>query len=390
MTAPRPPFLKSSHRSLPLTPKEGTVSSSRSARRLSTCLALPLAAVLLAACGNGSSDSSGSAAGSGSDGGASGIEGISDELIAAAQEEGGVVIYAGGHTRPGVELLQERMQELFDIEVTFTREDSGAVANSISAELASGSLNADVVSLTDPGTMQDWADEDIITDAEIPNLDALIEDLDNPDNPQVPYSLVPLGIMYNSASTDAADLPTTWEELATGDFGTIVSSDPGASGTALAFYTTLTGLYGEEWLEQLSERDVIVTDSSLALAQLVLTGEADLGVPAIESAVISAAEEGEPLEIAFMEDGVPTFTSELAALTDAPRPNAAKLLVQYHLSEDFQAALAELGGRSVLAEGPQPPQGADLSEATLLPADLEEIGTRGDDVVARFAELFGR
>lgn len=355
---------------------------------MSTLLALPLITVLVGACGNGSTSTEGSAGGGGDD--ATGIEGISEDLIAAAQEEGGVVIYAGGHTRPGVELLQQKMQELFGVEVTFTREDSTATANAISAELASGSLNADVVSLTDPGTMHAWAEEGIITDAEIPNLDELIDGLDNPDNPQVPYSLVPLGIMYNSASTDAADVPTTWEEMANEDFGTVVTSDPGASGTALAFYTTLTGLYGEEWLQQLAERQMIVTDSSLALAQLVLTGEADLGVPAIESAVISAAEEGEPLEIAFMEDGVPTFTSELAVLTDAPRPNAAKLLVQYHLSEDFQTALTELGGRSVLADGPQPPQGADLSDAKLLPADLEEIGVRGDAVAARFAELFNR
>jgi iron(III) transport system substrate-binding protein len=363
------------------------VSTRPSSRRVSSLLALPLSVVLVAACGNGSEPA---AEGDGEAAGAAEIEGISEELITAAQEEGEVVIYAGGHTRPGVELLQERMQELFGIDVTFTREDSGAIANSISAELASGQLNADVVSLTDPGTMAEWAEDGVITDADVPNLDALIEGLDDPDNPQVPYSLVPLGIMYNSANTDAADLPSTWEEFANSAEGTIVSADPGASGTALAFYTTLTGLYGNEWFEQLAERDVIVTDSSLALAQLVLTGEADIGVPAIESAVISAAQEGEPLAIQFMEDGVPTFTSELAMLADAPHPNAAELLVQYHLSEDFQSALAELGGRSVLEGGPQPAEGADLSEATLLPADMEEIGTRGDQVAARFAELFNR
>ncbi|MGY5882679.1 ABC transporter substrate-binding protein [Modestobacter lacusdianchii] len=359
------------------------------ARRLSSCLTIPLAVVLVAACGNGS-DSSASGAGSGGSGGAAAVEGIDPALVEAAQEEGGVVLYAGGHTRPGLELLQQRMQDVFGIQVTFTREDSGAIANSISAELASGSVNADVVSLTDPGTMQDWADEGVIADAGVANLDDVREGLDDPGNPQVPYSLAPLGIMYNSANTDPADLPTTWEELATGDFGAVISADPGASGTALAYYTMVTGLYGEEWLEQLAGRQVAVTDSSLALAQLVLTGEADIGIPAIESAVISAADEGEPLEIAFMEDGVPSFASELAMLTDAPHPNAAKLLVQYHLSEDFQAALAEQGGRSVLEDGPQPPDAADLSEVTLLTADLSEIESRGGDVVARFAELFNR
>jgi iron(III) transport system substrate-binding protein len=365
------------------------VSNHRPVRRLFACLAVPMTVVLVSACGNGSTSSD---SGSGSEGGGSdaAIEGISEELIEAAQEEGGVVLYAGGHTRPGLELLQQRMQELFGIQVTFTREDSGAIANSISAELASGTVNADAVSLTDPGTMQAWADEGVIADADVPNLDDVTEGLDDAGNPQVPYSLVPLGIMYNSANTDADDLPKTWEELASQDAGAIITADPGASGTALAYYTMITGLHGEEWLEELSQRQVSVTDSSLALAQLVLTGEADIGIPAIESAVISAAEEGEPLEIAYMEDGVPTFASELAMLADAPHPNAAKLLVQYHLSEDFQAALAEQGGRSVLAGGPQPPTGADLSDATLLTADLEEIEGRGSEVVARFAELFNR
>ncbi|TFV61944.1 extracellular solute-binding protein [Geodermatophilus sp. DF01-2] len=359
----------------------------RPSRRLLTCLAAPTAAVLVSACGNGSSD----VAAAGGEGDASTTcEGISDELVAAAQEEGGAVVYGGGHTRAGLELLQQKMQEEFGLDITFTREDSGAIANSISAELASGSLNADVVSLTDPATMQQWAEEGVIVDAEVPNADDIIEGLDDPATPQVPYSLVPLGIMYNSATTDAADLPTTWEQLAAEYPGAIVTSDPGASGTALAFYTMLTDLYGEEWLEQLAERQVAVTDSSLALAQLVLTGEADIGIPAIESAVIGAAQEGEPLEIAYMEDGVPTFTSELAMLADAPHPNAAQLVVQYHLCEDFQAALAEQGGRSVLVDGPQPPEAADLSDATLLTTSLEEISTRGEDVTARFAELFDR
>ena len=363
------------------------MSTRHSSRRLISGLSVSLAVVLLAACGNGTSASE-TDSGEGSGGAA--IEGISEELIAAAQEEGGVVLYAGGHTRPGLELLQEEMQELWGIQVTFTREDSGAIANSVSAELASGSLNADAVSLTDPETMQQWADDGVIADAEVPNLDDVTEGLDDPDNPQVPYSLVPLGIMYNSAETDPADLPTTWEELASGDYGAVVSADPGASGTALAYYTMITELYGEEWIDQLATRQVSVTDSSLALAQLVLTGEADIGIPAIESAVISAAEEGEPLEIAYMEDGVPTFASEVAMLTDAPHPNAAKLLVQYHLSEEFQTALAEQGGRSVLVDGPQPPTGADLSDATLLTAGLAKISERGQGVVDRFATAFNR
>lgn len=353
--------------------------------RPAALLALPLAgALLLTACGSGSAGTTADTASGGE------IPGITEELISAAQTEGGVVVYGGGHTRDTLELLQQRMQERFGLQVTFTREDSGNIANAISSELASGRVNADVVSLTDPATMQAWAEDGVITDAGPANLDAFVDGIDDPATPQLPYSQIPLGIMYNSARTDRAALPETWNELATGDSGRIVTSDPSASGTALSFYTMLEGLHGEQWMAGLAARDPIVSDSSLALPQLVLTGEADLGVPAIESAVVSAAAAGEPLAIAYPTDGVPIFTSEIAMLADAPHPSAAALTVRYHVSEEFQTALAEIGGRSVLDGVPAPPGTEDLSDRTLLTTSVEEVAATRDELRATFDRLFGR
>lgn len=362
------------------------MSARRAYRRPAALLALPLTAVVVAACGNGTSTDGGSAG----EGGEVEISGISQELIEAAQAEGQVTLYAGGHQQETVERIQRNMRDLFGIEVTYNREEAGAIANALAAELASGTVNADVVSLTDTATMTAWAEDGVLAEAELPNADDIIDGLDDPSTPQVPYSTVPLGLMYNSANTDADSLPTTWEELAAEGEGTIVTGDPNSSGTAQAFYTMVDKLYGDEFIDQLAQREVIVTDSVLALAQLVLTGEADIGVPAIESAVIAAADQGEPLEITFMEDGVPTFNSDIAVLADAPHPNAAKLLVQYHLSPEFQEELTENGGRTVLQDGPQPADAADLSDATLLSVTLEEITGRGQEVSARFAQAFNR
>lgn len=352
--------------------------------RWTALLAVPLAAAFLAGCGGGGAGGGANAVSGGE------IPGITQELIDAAQAEGGVVLYGGGHTRPTLELLQQRMQERFGLQVTFTREDSGNIANAISSELASGRVNADVVSLTDPATMQSWARDGVITDAGVANLDTFVAGLDDPATPQLPYSQIPLGIMYNSANTDPATLPKTWTELATRDAGKIVTSDPSASGTSLSFYAMLQELHGEQWMANLAARQPIVTDSSLALPQLVLTGEAALGVPAIESAVISAAASGEPLAIAYPTDGVPVFTSEIAVLSDAPHPNAAALTVRYHLSEEFQTALTEIGGRSVLKGAPVPPGVEDLSDRKLLTVSVDEIATTRDQLRATFDRLFGR
>jgi iron(III) transport system substrate-binding protein len=359
------------------------VFHSRWRGRTAALLTFPLAAAVLAGCGSGTGVGAGTAVGGE-------IPGITEELISGAQAEGGVVLYGGGHTREALELLQERMQERFGLQVTFTREDSGNIANAISAELASGRLNADVVSLTDPATMQAWSDEGVIADAGVANLDAVVEGLDDPSNAQLPYSQIPLGIMYNSARTEASALPPTWAELATGDFGRMVTSDPSASGTALSFYAMLTKLYPDGWLDDLAAREPIVTDSSLALPQLVLTGETDIGIPAIESAVLSAAAGGEPLAIAYPTDGVPVFASEIAMLAKAPHPNAAALTVRYHLSDEFQRALAEQGARSVLEGVPPPPGSQDISNRKLLTTSVKEVAAVRDDLRGTFDQLFRR
>lgn len=341
--------------------------------------------LLLTACGGGESVTS--TGGSNDDSGstASGDCGFSGELVSAAQEEGAVTIYAGGHTREGLETLTQTFEEAYGITVTGVREDSGAVVRMLQAELEAGSLNADVVSLASAPAMQALNDAGALADSETPNLDDVLEGVDDPETPQIPYAVTPLGLMYNESTVTSP--PETWQELAEYE-GKIVIADPGSSGTSLSFFSMLYEELGDEWLVELAEGgNTIVTDSSLALAQLVLTGEADLGIPAIESAVVSAAAGGEPLALG-LPDPLPTFSAELALLADAPNPNAAKLLTQFHLCQTYQEAIAEQGGRSGLTDGP-PAQGVqELGDTQLLSSDTASVEATREELLARFDELF--
>lgn len=342
--------------------------------------------LLLAACGGGESvtSSAGSSTG-GSDQAADGDCGFSEELVSAAKEEGAVTIYAGGHTREGLETLTQGFQEAYGIKVTGVREDSGAVVRMLQAELAAGNLNADVVSLASAPAMEALNEAGALAESEAPNLDSILEGVDDPGTPQIPYAVTPLGLMYNESTNDSP--PSTWQELATYE-GKIVIADPGSSGTSLSFFSMLYEELGEEWLVELAEGgNTIVTDSSLALAQLVLTGEADIGIPAIESAVVAAAEGGEPLSL-VLPDPLPTFSAELAVLAEAPRPNAAKLLTQYHLCQDFQEAISAQGGRTALADGPKPQGVQELGDGEILTSDTASVEATRDELLALFNKLF--
>lgn len=354
-------------------------------------IAAAAALTLVTACGDGGDNGTDPAAGgdgtSTTEEATSGIsaDDFDPDLVAAAQEEGQVTIYAGGHTRPALELVVAEFEEAFGITVNHVREDSGGVVQSVEAELASGSLNADAVSLTDAPTLFRWAEEGTTTAIDLPNADDLIDGFYDASTPQVPYSIVAMGIMYNDTANEA---PTSWQEFASSEEGAVVLSDPSASGTALMFLHLMERIAGDDWAEELASRQVSVTESSLTLSQLVVTGEADYGLPAIESAVLGAAQEGEPLVTAFPEEGVPAFAAELAVLTDASNPAAAELLVQFHLHPGVQEAMAGEGGRSVLEDAPQPEGAADLSGIELVTPDYAALGEGAEDIRTRFAELF--
>lgn len=340
--------------------------------------AATLAAALTAvAAGCGGDDPSAEAA--------SDIPGITPELIEAAQEEGGVVLYGGGHSREHSELLKQRMQELFGVEVTYTRSDSGTTVNSVNAELDAGELNVDVVSAADPFAFAEWSSRGAVRAIEVSTQDQIPEVMDTTDTPEVAVIQSPMGIVYNSANTDEGDVPQAWSDLAASDLK-VVSGDPSSSGSAAAFYTLLASEFGDDLFGWVGANDPFVTDSSLAITQLVLTGEADIGVPGLESAVLASAAGGEPVVMAYPDGPIPTIVTFGVVMSDAPHPNAAELLLRYNLSEEFQRELSTIGSRGVLEGMPTPEGAAEVDESRYVAVTPEQLESDIEGVRARFAD----
>lgn len=361
--------------------------------RAASCAAL--FALVAAACGGDDGDEDASAiTGQGSGAGQTTAGGEGDEtcgadpgLVAAAQEEGEVVLFGGGHTREGGEAVAEMFEDAYGISVTVNRQPSGDVIQQVEASLEAGAVVADVVSLADVSTFIRWDEEGIITDAEVPNVDQLIDGIVDPSRASLPYAVSPLGIVYNSARTDPSEAPTSWAEFSDLGGKVLAHANPSTSGTALSFMYMAAKAAGDAYYDGFKGQDILITDSALALNQLVLTGEADYGAPAIEAEVARAKANGEPLEIIYPSEGVPVFSSELAALTEAPHPNAAKLLVQYHLCEEYQENVAELGGRPALVGVASPEGLPDMADWTIVTVDVNELGTRRDALVQQFEAI---
>ncbi|WP_324273643.1 substrate-binding domain-containing protein [Blastococcus brunescens] len=151
----------------------------------------------------------------------------------------------------------------------------------------------------------------MLADPELENRDQILEPLATPeDAAHVPFTWAAMGYSYNEASSDPASLPTTWADLAQQP-GVFAVANPNSSGAALTFVAAMEQI-DPEFLPSLGEGETLISDSALALTQLVATGEADFGIPGIEADVATAANAGEPLAMGYPEGEIGVLTSFIA------------------------------------------------------------------------------
>ncbi|MGH3585598.1 MAG: ABC transporter substrate-binding protein, partial [Pseudonocardia sp.] len=271
--------------------------------------------------------------------------------------------------------------------VTFIRESSGDIAQKVQAQLTSRSLQFDVISLNDEATLRTWVENEVLADAAVENAGQILAPLTTAGAPYLPFTWGALGYSYNEARIPPEARPTSWAALAAAP-GVFAVANPGSSGAALTFVAGMEEI-DPQFLSALGGKETLVSDSALALTQLVATGEADFGVPGIEADIATARKAGEPLAVGYPEGKITGLPSYIASMEQAPHPAAARLLVQYQLSEEFQAKQAALGSRSVLTGAPLPEGALEIGPDRLVVTDPADISARKDALITSFDTMVG-
>jgi iron(III) transport system substrate-binding protein len=112
-------------------------------------------------------------------------------------------------------------------------------------------------------------------------------------------------------------------------------------------------------------------------------------------ALIDGTETGDVLNYRYFADATVMPTRGIGVTTAAGHPNAARLLVNFVLSEEGQAVMCD-GGFTPYREGVECPQGlAAIQEEVgednaIVVGYPEELVTEGEDLRTRWNEAFGR
>lgn len=338
-------------------------------------------AISLAGCtsSNGSDGADGPGGSDSSDGSGGSDKTEASTLKERAKEEGKVKIAA---TTTGLEDYDKQFEQETGISVNRVRNDSKPTATKVLQEHQSGQQSFDFVGMSNSSYMLQLADNDVFWTAQGPLKDATYWHQDS----QVAetYLQLDLGWLYNTNNTDSP--PTTWSELASGDYS--VTLDTEEPELLIAFEDIWDEEEAKNMVRNLGEVATL-KDSHLTAAKEIAQGSFQAGVlkykylyydwgrdilaPLHGAGEVTMTHKGNPVPII----AVPTYAGIPA---DAPRPNAGQYYLQYMLENIIDYWQGNFGEVTYRTTFYSPKKGRELDEAYILgwdkaPEMVEKVET---------------
>jgi iron(III) transport system substrate-binding protein len=279
-------------------------------------------------------------------------------LIASAKKEGKVVIYTSTDAKQAQPLVEAFKQTYPGVEVEVNDLGTNGSYNRALSEAAAKQVGSDLV----------WTSA---MDLQMVLVDkGLADSYRSPETKNLPAwghykdtlfgtSLEPSAILYNKKLFPAEWVPKSRAELikVLKDRreqlkGKVTTFDPEKSGTGFFFATADLRQTTDFWdlVAAFGAAEGKVYGSSGAMREKIVSGEHVLAFNIIGSYALEWAKENPNLGVAFQNEYTSTFSRVANISKGAPHPNAARLFLDFMLSEKGQKALADKGVPSIRSD----------------------------------------
>jgi iron(III) transport system substrate-binding protein len=309
-----------------------------------------------------------------------GAESWSD-IEAAARKEGKVVFY--NNLQPnGIEPLLQQFRETYpEIRTEQIRLGSNPLIERFQTEFASGRHLADAL-ITFPdervyeGMKQGWMAQWI--PPELPNFPPEIDH----NNMLFTLQYAREAIIWNKNLVHPVDAPKEWTDLFDPKWkGKVGINPPWRSLSIQQIIAFWEDMGIKDPAERLKANDVRFFEGSGGIIQAVIRG--DVHVAELTDLPLNPLlEDGAPVGFVYPKSGTTLSANKVFVAAKAPRPNAARVFVNWLMTKDGQEHLQRFGGLSVTRRSVPPlsklPATSELSnlvdgEAILTPARQRAI-----------------
>jgi iron(III) transport system substrate-binding protein len=305
-----------------------------------------------------------------------------DDLIAAAQAEGSLVVY-GSCEEEYLAAACEHFEELYGIEVQYQRLSTGEVQAKVEEEDGNPSADVWFGGTTDPYNVV--AAEGLLEAYDAQNASHLISDQYR-DADGYWYGIYKgiLGFMVNTDELERLGLeaPADWQDLLDEKYqGLIWLSNYNTAGTAKLVINTMIQKYGHDegiqYLVDLDKNIEVYTKSGSGPSKNVGTGECVIGIGFLHDGITQIVDNGyENVSLIIPSSGTSYEIGATAIFKGAAHPNAAKLWIEYALSPECVELAANNGSYQFLvidnAEQPSVASDFGLDPENVMDYDFED------------------
>ena len=320
------------------------------------------------------------------------------DLIAAAQEEGELVVY-GSCEDPYIAAACQGFEDKYGIEVSWQRLTGGEVQAKIEEENGNPSADVWFGGTSDPQSV--CAAQGLLEPYEAVNAVNLVNDsFRDPDGYWYGVYRGVLGIFYNMEELDRLGLeyPTDWDDLLDPKYeGLIWFSNPNTASTAKLTINTFVQMRGldeaMEYFKALDKNVAQYTKSGGGPSKSVGSGECVIGIGFLHDAIYQITQGYDNIGMSVPASGTSCEIGATSIFAGCKHPNAAKLWIEYALTPDCVERADDTGSFQFLvlsnAEQPAVVEQFNLDPDVTIDYDFEDAKENTSTYVETFFEAIG-
>ena len=252
--------------------------------------------------------------------------------------------------------LFRRFEEATGIRVNYSRKGGSApTLQGYLTEVAAGAHLADVIQIESSIAASMPADERM-ADFKVPNEISYIARYQERTPGEHPMAALVVPIVYNRNLISANELPETYEGLVDPKYRSkIAMGSPENSSNVVGLVFIWERMFGMSWLRSFAANQPLETDREVEAANFIARGERLLG-PISQTSPAAQIQAGAPLSYHWVKGTkVDTYLAIVPEL--APHPNAARLFVNFLLSQSHQSRFTQEMKAFPVVSGVSPPEG---------------------------------
>jgi len=186
-------------------------------------------------------------------------------------------------------------------------------------------------------------------------------------------AIEPAGLAYNTNTVSQDQAPKTWQDAIDPKWSDGITVKLSTSGLQHVGWYELGKLYGPDYWKKFGELKPKGFDSYVQQFDRLVNQQDKLIHTAQYSGYLEWKAKGAPIGFVAPADGLPATPETWGIPTDGPHPNAARLYIDWFLSDLGQAAMAKNLYLHSPPEGAAPPPGGEPLDKLklLMPTDWE-------------------